>query len=464
MRWKLLTGGGLAATGLLLAASPVFAQDAVAVTEEVDVYARFTGTLGEVAQTVVLDNIFIFICAALVFLMQAGFAMLAAGLTRAKNSSNMMMKSLFDAALGVLVFALVGWGIAYPGGDGGGFFGFAGWGVPGLMDGLPDLSAAGTEDFYPLSVATDFFFQAAFAATAATIVAGAVAERTKFTAYIVYTIILTGLIYPIVVGWQWGGGWLSERGFVDFAGSGLVHLTGGMAALMGAAIIGPRIGKYTADGKPRAIPGHSMTLAYLGVFVLFIGFFGFNPGSQLAADMQVPIIAVLTLFSGVAGALGALLMGWIALGKPDASMSGNGLLAGLVAICSGVGSMDPQWALVTGFVAGVIVVLAILAIDRYAKIDDPVGAIGVHGVCGFWGLLATGLFVADASLGTQLIGALAIMAFVGVTMGVLFAILKATKQLRVSPEEEAEGLDIAEHGAPGYGPEMLTPLPAGSSV
>jgi Amt family ammonium transporter len=464
MRWKLLTGGGLAATGLLLAASPVFAQDAEVIVEEVDVYARFTGTLGEVAQTVVLDNIFIFICGVLVFFMQAGFAMLASGLTRAKNSSNMMMKSLFDAALGVLVFALVGWGIAYPGGDGGGWFGFAGFGVPGLADGLPDLATATEDGFYPLSVATDFFFQAAFAATAATIVAGAVAERTKFSAYIVYTILITGLVYPVVVGWQWGGGWLAERGFVDFAGSGLVHMTGGVAALMGAAIIGPRIGKFGPDGKPRAIPGHSMTLAYLCVFILFIGWFGFNPGSELAADMAVPVIAVYTLFAAIAGAVGALIMGWITLGKPDASMSGNGLLAGLVAICAGVGSMDPQWVLLTGFIAGLIVVLAILGIERIAKIDDPVGAISVHGVCGFWGLLATGIFVSDASFGTQLIGGLAILVFVAVSAGIVFGVLKAIKQLRVSPEEEAEGLDISEHGAPGYGPEMLTPLPAGSSV
>ncbi len=296
-------------------------------------------------------------------------------------------------------------------------------------------------------MATDFFFQSAFAATAATIVAGAVAERTKFSAYIVYTILITGLVYPVVVGWQWGGGWLAERGFVDFAGSGLVHMTGGVAALMGAAII-----------------GHSMTLAYLGVFILFIGWFGFNPGSELAADMAVPVIAVYTLFAAIAGAVGALIMGWITLGKPDASMSGNGLLAGLVAICAGVGSMDPQWVLLTGFIAGLIVVLAILGIERIAKIDDPVGAISVHGVCGFWGLLATGIFVSDASFGTQLIGGLAILVFVAVSAGIVFGVLKAIKQLRVSPEEEAEGLDISEHGAPGYGPEMLTPLPAGSSV
>ena len=469
MRWKLLTGGGLATAGLLLAASPVFAQgtEAVTVIEEVDLYARFTGTAADVAQSVILDNIFIFICGVLVFFMQAGFALLAAGLTRAKNSSNMMMKSLMDCALGVLVFAAVGWGLAYPGFEGG-IVGFAGWGIPGLMDSFPDLAAATEDGFYQLSVSTDFFFQAAFAATAATIVAGAVAERTKFTAYLVYTVIITGFIYPIVVSWKWGGGWLAERGFIDFAGSGLVHLTGGIAALAGAAIIGPRIGKYGPDGKPRAIPGHSIPLAMAGVFILFIGFFGFNPGSALLADMSVPIVAVITLFAACAGAVGAMISAWVLLKKPDTSMAGNGLLAGLVAICAGVGTIDPIPAIIVGFVAGVVVVPAVLFIDRVIKVDDPVGAVSVHAVSGLWGVLAAGIFVQDSYLvdnevtrggliGTQALGALAIIVFVGAASTILFGILKVTRQLRVSPEDELEGLDVAEHGAPGYGPDMLTP-------
>jgi ammonium transporter, Amt family len=458
MRWKLLAGGGLATATLLLASTPVLAQSGE-VGEEVDLYARFTGTAVDVAQTVILDNIFIFIAGVLVFFMQAGFAMLAAGLTRAKNSSNMMMKSLMDAALGVLVFALVGWGLAYPGFEGG-ILGFAGWGVPGLMGGLPDLTAAASDGFSPLSISTDFFFQAAFAATAATIVAGAVAERTKFVAYLIYTVIITGLIYPIVVSWQWGGGWLAERGFVDFAGSGLVHLVGGTAAFMGALLVGPRIGKYGADGKPRAIPGHSMTLAMLGVFILFIGFFGFNPGSALLADMSVPVVAVLTLFAGCAGAVAAMFSAWILLKKPDTSMAGNGLLAGLVAICAGVGGMDPIPVLITGAVAGALVVPAALFVERKLKVDDPVGAVAVHAVSGFWGLVAAGLWAADASLGTQLLGAGAIIAFVAATTGVMFGILRTTGLFRVSPAEEAEGLDISEHGAPGYGPEMITPISA----
>jgi Amt family ammonium transporter len=445
---------------MLLAASPVLAQDGDLVVEEVDLYVRFGGTAADIAQTVILDNIFIFIAGVLVFFMQAGFALLASGLTRAKNSSNMMMKSLMDAALGVLVFALVGWGIAYPGGDGGAFFGFAGWGIPGLMDGLPDLAGATEDGFYPLSVSSDFFFQAAFAATAATIVAGAVAERTRFVAYLAYTVVITGFIYPVVVSWQWGGGWLAERGFVDFAGSGLVHLTGGIAALVGAALIGPRIGKFGADGKPRAIPGHSIPLAMTGVFILFIGFFGFNPGSALQADMSVPVIAVLTLFAACAGALGALVSSWALLKKPDTSMAGNGLLAGLVAICAGVGSMDVVPAIITGFVAGLIVVPAVLLIERVLKVDDPVGAVSVHAVSGLVGLIAVGIFVDEASIGTQLLGAGAIIVFVGITSGILFGILKAVGILRVSAEQEIEGLDVSEHGAPGYGPDMLTPAAA----
>lgn len=456
MRWKVLAGGGVAAAAVLLTASPAFAQDA-------DAYERFTGTAGEVAQTVVLDNIFIFLAGVLVFFMQAGFALLEAGLTRAKNAANIMMKNIMDASFGVLVFALVGWGIAYPG-DFGGILGFAGFGVPGFAE-LPDLAAAGSDDFYPLGVSVDFFFQAAFAATAATIVAGAIAERAKFAGYLAITALMTGLIYPVVVGWQWGGGWLADQGFEDFAGSGVVHMTGGVAAFMGALIIGARRGKFGPDGRPRAIPGHAMPLAIAGVLILFIGWFGFNPGSQLQADMEVPIIAVLTLFAACAGGVAATLASWVVLGKPDVSMAGNGMLAGLVAICSGVGVMGMTTTIITGAVAGALVVISVLAIERLAKVDDPVGASSVHGVCGFWGLLATGLFAAEEGLFsggggellvTQLVGGLAIGAFVAVAAGLVFLVLRSTGILRVSAEEEAVGLDISEHGAPGYGPDIVT--------
>jgi Amt family ammonium transporter len=292
------------------------------------------------------------------------------------------------------------------------------------------------------------------------------AERTNFKAYLLYSVFITGLVYPVVVSWQWGGGWLAERGFVDFAGSGLVHMTGGVAALMGAIALGPRIGKFGPDGKPRAIPGHSIPLAITGVFVLLIGWFGFNPGSQLAADLDVPAIAVKTLLAGAAGAAAAMFASWVLLKKPDVSMAGNGMLAGLVAICSGVGvgAIDLSMTVLTGAIAGVIVVAMVLAVERILKVDDPVGAFALHGVCGFWGLLATGLLAEEGGLFfgggselffTQLIGGLAIAAFVAVTTGAVFFGMKSIGFLRVTAEEEIAGLDVHEHGAPGYGPDIL---------
>jgi Amt family ammonium transporter len=423
---------------------------------------------------VVLDNIFIFVCGVLVFMMQVGFALVEAGLTRAKNAANIMMKNLMDASIGILVFAAVGWGIAYPG-DFNGWVGSAGLWVKGFFsDSLIDISPQGlaNPDFYPLAVPVDFFFQAAFAAAAATIVSGAVAGRTKFVGYIAYSIALTGIIYPIVVSWKWGGGWLDEMGFSDFAGSGLVHMTGGFAALAGAIVIGPRIGKYAPDGTPRAMPGHSIPLAMTGVLLLFIGWFGFNPGSQLQADMAVPILAVLTAFAAAAGGVGGMATSWVIGRKPDVSMAGNGMLAGLVAICSGIGELSALGTIVTGFVAGILVVVSVLAIER-AKIDDPVGAFSVHGVCGLWGLVATGLFStvtpvngSSQSAGLfyggggellldQLVGGVVIALFVLVTAGALFSALKAAGLLRVSAEEETAGLDVSEHGSPGYGPDIL---------
>ncbi len=439
----------LGAAGLLsvpLLASPAVAQDEAGVIEG--------------ASQVVLDNIFIFLAAVLVLFMQAGFALVESGLTRAKNASNIMMKNMMDACIGILVFAAVGYSIAYPG-DFNGWVGFAQFGVADFMT----IEAASG-----LIPSVDFFFQAVFAATAATIVSGAVAGRTQFRGYLLYSLVLTALIYPIVVSWQWGGGWLAERGFVDFAGSGLVHMVGGIAALMGAIIIKPRLGKFGADGKPNAMPGHSMPLAILGVMVLFVGWFGFNPGSQLAADLAVPVLAALTAFAAAAGGAAAMVTSWAVLKKPDVSMTGNGMLAGLVAICSGIGDMTPVGTLITGAVAGTIVVVAVLGIERMG-IDDPVGAFSVHGVCGFWGLIATGLFATTSGtngavdglfagggaglLVDQVVGGLAIAAFVAVTSGLLFAGLMAAGLLRVSEEEELVGLDVSEHGAPGYGPEML---------
>ena len=416
---------------------------------------------------IVLDNIFIFFAAVLVLLMQAGFALVESGLTQAKNSANIMMKNMMDACVGILVFAAVGFSIAYPG-DFNGWFGFAQFGIS-------DFMAMDVEGLIP---SVDFLFQAAFAAAAATIVSGAVAGRTNFKAYLVYSVVITALIYPIVVSWGWGGGWLADQGFVDFAGSGLVHMVGGVAALMGAIVIGPRLGKFK-DGKPQAIPGHSTTMAILGVMLLFIGWFGFNPGSELAADLAVPIIAVFTAFAAAAGGVSAMFVSWAILEKPDVSMTGNGMLAGLVAICSGIGDMNWAGTLATGAIAGGMVVVAVLAIERLG-VDDPVGAFSVHGFSGFWGLIATGLFATTNStgggntgllagggtglLGTQMLGGLAIAGFVAVTSGALFLALKAMGILRVSADEELAGLDVSEHGAPGYGANVRLRLTSSGEV
>ncbi|MEO1064296.1 MAG: ammonium transporter [Actinomycetota bacterium] len=446
MKRRFLLGGLVAVLAVVGLAGPAGAQD------DAGAQALLTQTI--------LDNIFVFVAGVLVFFMQAGFAMVEAGLTRAKSSAAIMMKNMMDMCIGVLLFALVGMHIAYSGEDLVGFGWYFG-----------DYSAAPESG---LGIPVDFFFQAAFAAAAATIVSGALAERTKYVGYMAYTAVITAVIYPIVVNWQWGGGWLAQQGFHDFAGSTIVHSVGGWAALMGAIVIGPRIGKFGPDGKPRAILGHSVPLAILGVFILFIGWFGFNPGSELAADLEVPRIAVTTLLSAAGGGLVAMLTIWAIAGKPDVSMTGNGILGGLVGITAGTYVMNPWMAVLTGMIAGVIVVFSVLGIER-AGVDDPVGAVSVHGVCGAWGTIAVGLFASrDATvdpvayddfvgaeglffggggglLVDQIVGVVAVFAFVCVTAGALFFALKSAGMLRVSPEEEAAGLDVSEHGAPGYG-------------
>ena len=395
-----------------------------------------------------IDNMILFIAAVLVLFMQAGFAMLEAGFNESKNAVNILCKNVMDLSIGVFLFYLIGYSLMYPGDAfSGGFFGFGGFGVSETPP-APEPGA--------LNPQVDWLFQVAFAATAATIVSGAVAGRMKFSAYLVYSAILTGLIYPISGMWKWGGGWLDAMGFYDFAGSIVVHAVGGFAGLAGAIVLGPRLGRYTADGASRPIPGHNLTFATLGVFILWVGWYGFNPGSQLAfagaanTDATV-LIAANTTLAAAMGALLAMVVAWMVFGKPDLTMALNGALAGLVGITANCDSVTNTEALLIGGVAGVLVVGGIVLLDK-AKIDDPVGAWPVHGLCGVWGGIATGLF-GGHPIGAQVIGSIAIPIWAFVTMFAVFGALKAAGALRVDPEDEQRGLDMSEHGIPAYGAE-----------
>jgi Amt family ammonium transporter len=392
------------------------------------------------------DYVWTLVAAVLVFIMQAGFAMLETGLTRAKNAVNIIMKNLMDFAMGTIGYWAIGFGL---------MFGVSatGWfGVDGFF--LSDFAKDGDPWTYVF-----WMFQVVFAATAATIVSGAMAERTKFVGYIAYSIVLTALIYPIFGSWAWGSlyhgsGWLEGLGFIDFAGSTVVHSVGGWAALAGAIVLGPRIGKFTKDGKPKAIPGHNLVLAGLGTFILWFGWFGFNAGSTTAAITDIASIAVTTNLSAAAGAIAAMFTAWISIGKPDASMALNGALAGLVGITAGCANVSPLSAVIIGLIAGVIVVYSVLFIERVLKVDDPVGAVSVHGVVGAWGTLAAGIFDMGgfnlSVIGVQLIGIVAAFLWVFPTAFILFKLIQKTIGLRVSEEEELDGLDIGEHGMEAY--------------
>jgi len=430
LRRKLAIVGALAGGAVLATASPA---GAAAISP------------GEVQAN--LDNTFVLLAAVLVIFMQAGFALVEAGLTRAKSVANIMMKNLTDFMVGVAAFFCVGYALAFGG--------------AGRFIGTEFFFLHGAVGVGTINVPTYFVFQVAFAATAATIVSGAMAERTKFAAYVVYSVVISAFIYPVVVHWLWGGGWLAQLGtpMIDFAGSTMVHSVGGWAALVGAIILGPRIGKYGADGKPRAILGHSIPFAVLGTLILWVGWYGFNPGSELAADGTIGQIALTTTLSGAFAGITALATSWIVSRKPDVSMTANGALAGLVGITAGCAAVDNWAAILIGAIAGVLVVGSVTFFERM-KIDDPVGAISVHGVCGAWGTIAVGLFAADGGLFTdgktdqlvsQIIGVVAVFAFVVVVATILFTVIKATMGLRVGPEEEFAGLDVHEHGAPGYG-------------
>lgn len=406
-----------------------------------------------------LDNAFLFIAAVMVFFMQAGFAMVEAGFNAQKNAVNILFKNSMDICVGVLLFFIVGFGLMYPGSytgaDPSPYFGFGGVG-------LDNYAPAGDRTFSP---EVDWLFQAVFAATAATIVSGAVAGRMKVAGYLVYSAVLTAFIYPISGYWKWGGGWLNEMGFQDFAGSAVVHGVGGFAALAGALILGPRIGRFV-NGKSMPMPGHSLPIAALGVFILWFGWYGFNPGSQLAfhgtGDIDATMhIAVTTTLAAAAGGLIATLCSWGVFGKPDLSMGLNGILGGLVGITACCDCMTTWMALVVGAVAGVLIIFGVLMLDKL-QIDDPVGAFPVHGLCGVWGCMAIGILpnthLADGttSFMTQLIGTAVICGWSFGTMAVLFVVLKVAGILRVSPEEEQTGLDISEHGMHAYPAEQLS--------
>jgi Amt family ammonium transporter len=398
-----------------------------------------------------VDTIWVLLGAMLVFLMQLGFSLVESGFTRSKNTTNILMKNLLDFSTGSVLFWLLGFGIMF-GSDIAGFIGapdiagFSGWGEEG---GLP------REAF--------LVFQTMFCATAATIVSGAVAERTKFHAYLIYCVFISAIIYPVSGHWTWGGGWLSELGFHDFAGSTVVHSVGGWIALAGAAVIGPRIGKYRA-GKVNAIPGHSLTVATMGVFLLWLGWFGFNPGSQVAASTLNDATAISSIFlttnlAAATGGLSALILAWIKYGKPTLSLTLNGVLGGLVGITAGCDCVSPVGAAIIGVLSGVVMVYAVSFIDRVLKVDDPVGAIAVHGVCGVVGTLGVGLFALDGGvftsggfklLGIQAVGTVATGIWALGLGFLLFYAIKKTVGVRVEKRVEEEGLDVYEHGESAY--------------
>jgi Amt family ammonium transporter len=420
--------------------------------------AKVPPSLAEV--TYALDTMMLMLSAVLVLFMQAGFALLETGLNSAKNAVNIMFKNFMDLCIGVCLFWLVGFGIMYPG-DAPmakiipGVFEFGAVGVGTLdVDAFNKDPNSFVGGMHPQA---DFLFQVAFAATAATIVSGAVAGRMQLKGYLLYSALMTAIIYPISGYWKWGGGWLADLGFVDFAGSVVVHAVGGFAGLAGAMILGPRLGRFNG-GKSMPIPGHSITFAALGTFILIIGWFGFNPGSQLAfAGISntdaVITIAVNTTLAAAMGGIVALATSWALFGKPDLTMALNGCLAGLVSITANCHAVTGINSFIIGGIGGVLVVLAIIALEKL-KIDDPVGAFPVHGVCGVWGGIATGIFGFEAGVKVgllpQIIGSLAIPAWAFITMFAFFFLLKGVGLLRVSKEEELEGLDISEHGMYAY--------------
>ncbi|MBS9461625.1 ammonium transporter [Flagellimonas sp. 389] len=402
------------------------------------------------------NNVWMMICTGLVFFMHLGFSFLEIGLTRQKNTVNILFKNVFIICVGLLLYYVGGFNLMYPGFEDGdlGFLKFAGFGIAAPENGMTPEYADGGYTWW-----TDFLFQGMFAATAATIVSGAVAERVKIGAFMLFTIIYVGLIYPIVGSWQWGGGFLSSlsygtaEGFYDFAGSTLVHSVGGWGALIAIFLLGARIGKFGEDGKPKAIPGHSLPFAAAGVLILWLGWFGFNGGSVLSADPELTsLVLVTTSLAAAAGGVSAFLTSLIAYKNYDLTMFLNGILGGLVGITAGADQMSPNEAVIIGLIAGVVIVFGVALIDKL-KLDDPVGAVAVHLICGIWGTLAVGIFGSLASFDqflVQLAGVGAAATFCSVSAFIILFAIKKISGLRVSEEEEVEGLDIHEHGMDAY--------------
>jgi Amt family ammonium transporter len=401
-----------------------------------------------------LTFIWMLICGFLVFFMQAGFAFLEAGFTRGKNTVNVLTKNFMDFCIGGIAYFVFGFALMY-GTSVGGFIGSDGFLLLG--------------DYYDVSKALSWFFQVVFAATATTIVSGAMAERTKLTAYLAYSFLISAIIYPISGHWVWGGGWIAQMGFHDFAGSGVVHMIGGMVSLTGAYLVGPRIGKFNKDGTPNEFKPTNIPFILLGGLILFFGWFGFNPGSTLnGSDLRMSVIAVNTFLAGCAGATVVMYSRLVSTGKSDAVGAVNGSLAGLVAITAGCAVVPPWAAIVIGALAGFVLMWAEKFVEGTLKVDDAVGAVAVHGFCGFFGLLMVGVFADGTYAGisgliagnpgqivTQLIGALALMAWALITGFICFSVIKATIGLRVSDEEQIEGLDLGEHGVIAYEPGMI---------
>ncbi len=400
--------------------------------------------------SIAIDTMWVLVGTALVLFMQAGFAMVETGFTRAKNAGNIIMKNIIDLSVGSIMFWTIGFSIMF-GLDMGGYIGQI------------DLFSSGSFEHLGLNIPKEAFliFQTVFCATAATIVSGAMAERTKFVAYIAYSIILCTIIYPVAGHWIWGGGWLAQQGFHDFAGSTTVHSLGGWAALVGAKIIGPRVGKYSKSGQSNVIQGHSITLGALGVFILWFGWFGFNAGSTLSGTdfSSISHIFLTTNLAAAAGTVSAMVISFIRYGKPDVSITLNGALGGLVAITAGTDIVGPTGAVIIGIIAGAVVIFSIEMIDKVLKIDDPVGAIAVHGLCGAVGTALVGIFAVDGGLlyggglellRVQIIGIMAVAFWTLLTCTIMFKLIDLTIGLRVAEEEEENGLDIVEHNFEGY--------------